>query len=274
MAATISMAGIGDRLRQAREKRAITIDQVQKQTHINSRVIIALEEGKCDEILGPTYVKSFLKTYSRHIGLDPRELLGEYRSLHPEPDRPAVDITKSGPKNPVNTARFFYGAGAVGIITALIFLGLLLWGRTSAFLKSQKPVKAPAAKYRAKTPAKRQMPQKRNLKTDGLKLKEISRGDSFRKISPQAPVPKSGPFNLAVKVNQPVLIQLKKDGVLLFRRVLAKGSMESLRANESINIFVAKAEAIELILNGKTLNLPARGVVKDIEITRNGIRIK
>ena len=77
----MSMAGLGEKLRQAREKRGLTLEQVQKQTLMHSTVIAALEDGKCDDILTPTYVRSFLKKYSSFLGLDPKEILSEYSAL-------------------------------------------------------------------------------------------------------------------------------------------------------------------------------------------------
>ncbi len=47
----VSIAGIGEILKQAREKRSISIDQVQKETRIHSTVLRALEEGRC-QVLG------------------------------------------------------------------------------------------------------------------------------------------------------------------------------------------------------------------------------
>ena len=66
----VSVIAIGEMLRQAREKKSITVEQAQKQTHIHSTVITALEEGRCDDILTPNYVKSFLKEYSNYLGFD------------------------------------------------------------------------------------------------------------------------------------------------------------------------------------------------------------
>jgi len=67
---------------------------------------------------------------------------------------------------------------------------------------------------------------------------------------------------------------VKKDGVVLFNRVLAKGLVESFTADDKIEIYVAKAEAIELVLDGKSLGSPGKGVIKNLEVTKKGIRIK
>ena len=80
----VTVAEIGDRLREAREKKGVTIEQAQKHTHIHSTVLSALEDGRCDDILTPNYVKSFLKEYSNYLGFDHRTIVGEYLTLHPE----------------------------------------------------------------------------------------------------------------------------------------------------------------------------------------------
>ena len=59
----ISTAAIGDKLRKSRENKLLTIDQVHKKTRIYSQVLSALEDGRCDELLNSTYVRSFLKKY-------------------------------------------------------------------------------------------------------------------------------------------------------------------------------------------------------------------
>lgn len=271
------MNDIGEKLKQAREKKSLTIDQAQKQTHIHSRVIAALEDGKCDEILNQTYVKSFLKTYSRYLGLDQKQMLDEYESAHPKPPRPVINLNKQEPKAGVNIAKLFYILAAAAVLIALIFSALFLWNKTAQFLSKMKSAKkAAVVKAKAVPPATKRPAQKKNTATSSAKTREAVRSETGagKQSAAHIPIPKNTPFNLAIKVNQPVLIQLKKDGILIFKRVLPKGTVESFRANDSINIFVAKSEAIEIILNGKSVDLPSRGVIKDLEITRKGIKIR
>jgi len=87
-------------------------------------------------------------------------------------------------------------------------------------------------------------------------------------------IPKKDPIKLSIRIKQPVRIQLKKDGVLLFDRVMPKDMLETFTADSRINIFVAKAESIEITVNGRSFGSPGRGVLKDLEITRSGIRVR
>lgn len=252
----VSTVVIGEKLRLAREKKALTIEQAQKQTHIHSTVLTALEEGRCDDILTPNYVKSFLKEYSNYLELDSKETVSEYEMLHPE----------LRTKDSINLSRPDTGGGldlpdivrlvrniiiAVLALALLVFLGI----KTTAFFKNSKFAKKAVQQKYQLSPNQAKQPVKKN--------------------PPKAPAAvKRGPFTLTLKVKHPVMVQLRKDGVLLFKRVLPKGTIESFAANNNINMFVARGESVELTLNGKPLGSPGRGTIQNLEVTSSGIKIK
>ena len=60
----------------------------------------------------------------------------------------------------------------------------------------------------------------------------------------------------------------------IFKRVLPKGTEEAFNVNNSVDIFVGCAEAIEIGVNGRSLGSPGRGVIRDVEVTSNGIRVR
>ena len=82
------------------------------------------------------------------------------------------------------------------------------------------------------------------------------------------------PFTLTLKVRNPVMVQLKKDGVPIFKRVLPKGTEETLAVDNSVSMVIGRAEAIEIIVNGKSLGSPGRGVIRNLEVTSNGMRVR
>lgn len=247
----ISMINIGERLREAREKKAVTIDQAQKQTHIHSTVITALEDGRCDDILAPNYVKSFLKEYANYLGLNAKELVDAYHASHPEISvknlnltRPEVKNSASGLSDKIRLAR------KILVIIAVLALIVFLVGKIVSHFKSTKTAKPVFA----------------------AKVQDVKRSSKFNVTIKE--IPRSSPIVLIIRVKRPVMVQLKRDGVLLFKRSLQKGSVESITANDSINISAAKAEAIEISLNGINLGSPGKGIIKNLEITRTGARVK
>jgi hypothetical protein len=76
------MAEIGATLREARMRARIDISEIETQTKIRAKYLRALENEEWDLLPGPTYVKSFLRTYADALGLDGKRLVEEYKLQH------------------------------------------------------------------------------------------------------------------------------------------------------------------------------------------------
>src|SRR4051794_29708575 len=76
------MPAIGATLREARMRARIDISEIESETKIRAKYLRALENEEWDLLPGPTYVKSFLRTYAEALGLDARLLLEEYKLRH------------------------------------------------------------------------------------------------------------------------------------------------------------------------------------------------
>ena len=71
------MASVGEILKNERLKKKITIDEVYLKTRITPKIITSIEEEKFDEFLNPTYVKYFLRTYAKFLGLNTEALIAK-----------------------------------------------------------------------------------------------------------------------------------------------------------------------------------------------------
>ena len=69
---------VGKKLREAREKKGLTLDDLQQATKIQKRYLIAIEDEKFDELPGDFYVRAFVKPYADTVGLDGNTLLKDY----------------------------------------------------------------------------------------------------------------------------------------------------------------------------------------------------
>src|SRR5437763_3802249 len=76
------MPAIGATLREARMRAHIDISEIESETKIRAKYLRALENAEWDLLPGPTFVKSFLRTYAEALGLDARLLLEEYKLRH------------------------------------------------------------------------------------------------------------------------------------------------------------------------------------------------
>lgn len=256
----MSMLTIGDMLKSARENKSLSVEQVQKQTRIHSSVLRALEEGRCDEILTPAYVKSFLKKYSNYLNLDTAAILKEYSVLHQEPSGRYEETSRQADYAKYMTYAYYLIVGLVilGAIFMSIFIGKKVIG----------------AVFKKKDGARRvSMSQRR--KADTHEAKSAAPSPRTQAVSRQsAAVTKSKAFSMVLKVKRNVYVKLWKDGKLLFGRVLTKGLAETFEANEKIDLYVAKSESIDVLIDGKSFGSPGKGIIRNLEVTKSGFRIK
>ena len=89
------MPEIGETLREARMRRRIDMTEVEAATKIRAKYLRALENEEWDLLPGPTFVKTFLRTYAEYLELDPRMLVEEYRQRYERPS--TQDLTPFGP---------------------------------------------------------------------------------------------------------------------------------------------------------------------------------
>ena len=83
------MASLGQELKEAREARNISIEEIASATKIVSRYLEALEDDHLDIMPGAFFIKGIIRAYSLSIGLDAEEVLAKYRAagIVGEPER-------------------------------------------------------------------------------------------------------------------------------------------------------------------------------------------
>ena len=79
------MEQIGARLREARMRGKIDINQVESDTKIRAKYLRAMENEEWSLLPGEIYAKTFLRTYADYLGLDSREVLDDYRRQYERP---------------------------------------------------------------------------------------------------------------------------------------------------------------------------------------------
>ena len=129
------MPPIGETLREARLRRNVDIAEVSTKTKIRTKYLRALENEEFDALPGPTYVRTFLRTYAEFLGLDPHLLVEEYRRGHGRaaeeeimtPFAPApARGRESSPARPPFGPPFGPGVLIGGVVAAIIVVFLLI----------------------------------------------------------------------------------------------------------------------------------------------------
>jgi cytoskeleton protein RodZ len=89
---TAPSESFGEYLARERSLRNITLEEISQRTRISMRVLQALEEERWDELPADVYVRGFLRTYSRYLGLDENEVLVRYEDQRPHAAVPGRDV--------------------------------------------------------------------------------------------------------------------------------------------------------------------------------------
>src|SRR5450756_94095 len=72
-------ASLPERLLEARERKGVDLYRAERDTKIRTRYLAALERGDYRELPGAVYTKGFLRNYALYLGLDPDEILLQWR---------------------------------------------------------------------------------------------------------------------------------------------------------------------------------------------------
>ena len=78
------MTELGIRLKEAREAKGLSLDDLQTITKIQKRYLLGIEEGNYSMMPGKFYVRAFIKQYAEAVGIEPEELFNQYKQDIPE----------------------------------------------------------------------------------------------------------------------------------------------------------------------------------------------
>src|ERR1051326_5639459 len=122
---------LGEFLRQERERRGVTIEQVASATKINVRLLHSLEADHYADLPAKPFVRGFVTSYARFVGLNPREILTRFgdfidQKAHDRPNREAGHSGYAFEKRESGENRTFlwFILGGFAVISAVIFIVL------------------------------------------------------------------------------------------------------------------------------------------------------
>jgi len=140
------MESVGSRLRQTREARGYTIEQIARDTHIAKRFLEALEDESFDVFPGDPYLLGFLRKYSEHLGLNSEETVALYHNMQLQEQPPPIDeLIAKKPALPIGRVLIIVGAVLVVAIGVYLFLASRTLGEGANADAGPREVPAPVA---------------------------------------------------------------------------------------------------------------------------------
>lgn len=111
---------IGERLRQAREAKGVSLDELASQTRIPVRHLQHIEQGEWDALPAATYSVGFVRSYGNTVGLDGGALGAELRQQLGGARRAAVVSEYYEPADPARVPPKWLAITAAAIAVLLI----------------------------------------------------------------------------------------------------------------------------------------------------------
>jgi cytoskeletal protein RodZ len=126
----LPLTELGNRLKEARETKGLTLDDLQEITKIQKRYLAGIEEGNFEVIPGKFYVRAFIKQYAEAVDLDPESLFEEFRneipSVHDQNITEQLSRTQTRTNVAKETSRFLDNLPK--LVTALIIIAIVVIG--------------------------------------------------------------------------------------------------------------------------------------------------
>jgi cytoskeleton protein RodZ len=255
------MPEIGASLREARMRQRIDISEVEQDTKIRAKYLRALENEEWDLLPGPTYVKSFLRTYAEALGLDGKLLIEEYKLRHERlSDVEMQPIRPPGAREPRRRRRAGSGRGwAVLAVVAALIVSLYFLGNSGGDNGGDD-----AASTAPSTPT--QTTKKKRTSTNRTSTTS-SRAARRRRQRQQA----ARLVRLRLVPTGPVYVCLKRAGgeSVVNGRILQAGSRQPTYRSRRFRLLLGNSE-VRLRINGKTRAVTPSGGVLGYEITPPG----
>ncbi|MDQ2746454.1 MAG: helix-turn-helix domain-containing protein [Acidobacteriota bacterium] len=118
---------LGEKLRQAREARGVSISEVAEQTRISRLYLECIENDDYRTLPGGIFNKGFVKSFAKFVGVDEQEALQDYASLNSNQGTPTVEDPKNY-RPEVLTDDRSASSSLPTLIVAAVILGLMTVG--------------------------------------------------------------------------------------------------------------------------------------------------
>jgi len=282
----------GTYLREARERRGVSLKQIAATTKISLAALEALERSDMSRLPGGLFTRAFVRAYAREVGLDPEAAVREFVTRFPHdsvaegpPSVPQPHDELEGERRRFPLRGPLRVAGVlVPVLLAVAYFGLSdrLWKRSQGVETATVPAGAqqasqappPAAQPSQPPPAEGAAPAAPAAGDRGAAagVNVAAEESILRTDQPAGPV-EGAELRLTLSPQATCWVWVQADGVQALAELLQAGEQRELRAREEILLKLGDAGAMTYAINGVTGRaLGASGAVVTVRITPENYR--
>lgn len=270
----------GTFLRQAREKRGISLQQVSATTKISARVLESLERNDPRKLPGGIFSRAFVRSYAREVGLDPEVAVERFVAAFPEQATTESEPATVVPDDPESFESRRRAAATilqlVGISVVIVVIVVLYYSlrrtepppvRVVSEAAQQQPPSTPASPPGAQPgtgrEASAQVAATASGAPDGQAAGGVTPAATTTAAAGVPSVPAAAPpaapagpatdapLTVGITTTDACWLSLSVDGTRVVARTLEPGEHVSYPVRASVTIIAGNAGALSLTLNGK-----------------------
>lgn len=251
------METLGVWLRQTREARGDSLEDVEAATRIRVRFLEMLEIGDFSALPGgEVQVRGFLRIYARYLDLSADEVLAHYETeahgveavspdtsagTQPVPPAPStIGTAASQPQSvPVSTFWSRWMSLETFLIAGIVLIVLLAVVTVVAYVMGQNAGGEAAATATVTAPSAAALTPTETV------------APTQPALTPTFPVNPEGGVTLALEAAEHVWARVMVDGVTMFEGMLAPGQIETWSGQETIIIDTGNGAGLSVTVNGQ-----------------------
>ncbi|MCC7430589.1 helix-turn-helix domain-containing protein [bacterium] len=233
------MDNLGSKLKELREAKQISLEEIHRKTSINYKMLRAIESNNFPEIPA-VYLRSYIQKYAKEVGLDSSEFLKDFVS-------PKIETKKT--PSLLEQKELFSSNSMLTIL--LLIVGIFVLGFLLKFIFDYK--EPPKTKQAEEVETINQTDE--NIET---MLSEKVKGDSLV---------------LKLVISDTSRVKIISDCTDVFEKDLLPNTSKKFFAKNNFDLEIENASSMKIIFNADTLKI--NGVnKKKIFIDKNGVKIE
>lgn len=272
------MATLGQQLKQSREEKGISLQQIAESTHISIRFLQAIENDAYDILPGGVFNRAFVRKFARHAGFDEEQAVNLYQEQWQEQGGEPERGYQLGVEE--FESRESSGNGLLLSFVTLIVLGSLAY---AAYQYFALPVSDPGGGLMSGLNTPTPAPTTARTPTPGVTPEATASPSSSptpEATAPPTPSPTPDASTGAMKVrfsapDEEVWLKVRADGEDAKQITLKPGESREFDVNDQIILSIGRVQSLRVAINGRKMDFikllpnPRAITATDVVITKD-----
>ncbi len=266
--ADVIFAEIGVQLRERRELISLTLEEVERHTHLRAVFLKALEDGAMDRLPSPVQTRGMLANYAAFLDLDTDKILLRFADvLQARRHEKYAETPREKIQTEVVTSMpllrsFIAGDLVFGVVMIAILAALAIWGfgrlvsSTNDQNENAEATAPSIVEVLGDVPLPTASLQSTFVAVDENIVATSAAGGTLL-ISPEAPTEQGVAANVTVSIFslERVFVKISVDGEVAFEGRMAPRETKVFEAEDRVVVLTGNASSLRVTYNGTDLGL-------------------